>query len=333
MAIEMRSELGTKKTATSFFSIIVPVYNVAPYLRECLDSVLAQTYPNWECLCVNDGSTDDSGAILDEYALRDPRFRVFHKKNGGVALARQFGLGRVQGEWLVWLDSDDIALPNFLMAFQQCIACHDVDLVLTDYYEQAETRKYVSQACDLDVNKIVKALLNAQLFGSLWNKAFSVDFLRECKISFEKYLFPVHEDLCFCCAVLAAQAKVAYRPVASYIYRQRAGSILNPLKSKNPTLKSFITMCNVQATLENILKDFGKDVWHELTLRRKKIKFRWYTLDIIPNRTFKQLYPEIKTLCSLDVCIAHKVLFWMATHGFRREVMMCFKVFRYLKEF
>lgn len=64
-----------------FFSIIVPVYNVAPYLHECLDSVIAQTFTDWECLCVDDGSTDDSGAILDEYAQKDPRFRVFHQAN------------------------------------------------------------------------------------------------------------------------------------------------------------------------------------------------------------------------------------------------------------
>ena len=75
-----------------FFSIIIPVYNVAPYLRECLDSVLAQTYPNWECLCVNDGSTDGSSAILDEYAEKDSRFRVFHKTNGGVSAARNISL-------------------------------------------------------------------------------------------------------------------------------------------------------------------------------------------------------------------------------------------------
>lgn len=91
-----------------FFSIIVPVYNVAPYLRECLDSMLAQTFADWECLCVNDGSTDESDAILDEYALRDPRFRVFHKKNGGVSSARNLALDNAKGEWIGFLDGDDI---------------------------------------------------------------------------------------------------------------------------------------------------------------------------------------------------------------------------------
>ena len=97
-----------------FFSIIIPVYNVEPYLRECLDSVLVQTFPDWECLCVDDGSIDDSGAILDEYAQKDPRFRVFHKRNAGVSSARNLALDNVKGEWVVFLDGDDVFEKNTL---------------------------------------------------------------------------------------------------------------------------------------------------------------------------------------------------------------------------
>lgn len=100
------------------FSIIVPVYNVAPYLRECLDSVLAQTFTDWECLCVNDGSTDESGAILDDYAAKDPRFRVFHKSNGGVSVARNLALDNAKGEWVTFLDGDDVYSPEWLAVFR-----------------------------------------------------------------------------------------------------------------------------------------------------------------------------------------------------------------------
>jgi len=77
-----------EKIMSPFFSIIIPVYNVAPYLRECLDSVLAQTFTDWEAICVDDGSTDGSGAILDEYAAKEPRIKVIHPKNAGVGAAR-----------------------------------------------------------------------------------------------------------------------------------------------------------------------------------------------------------------------------------------------------
>lgn len=89
------------------FSIIIPVYNVAPYLRECLDSVLAQIFSNWEAVCVDDGSTDGSGAILDEYAARDIRFKVIHQGNAGVSAARNVALEAATGEWVTFLDADD----------------------------------------------------------------------------------------------------------------------------------------------------------------------------------------------------------------------------------
>ena len=90
-----------------FFSIIIPVYNVELYLRECLDSVLLQTFGDWEAICVDDGATDDSGAILDGYALKDTRFKVIHQSNAGVSAARNAALDIAKGEWLCFLDSDD----------------------------------------------------------------------------------------------------------------------------------------------------------------------------------------------------------------------------------
>ncbi len=97
-----------------YFSIIVPVYNVAPYLREALDSVLAQTFTDWECLCVDDGSTDGSGKVLDAYAKRDVRFKVFRKENSGVSSARNYALKKAQGKYLFFLDSDDCIAPECL---------------------------------------------------------------------------------------------------------------------------------------------------------------------------------------------------------------------------
>lgn len=103
------------------FSIIIPVYNVAPYLRECLDSVLAQTFADWEAICVDDGSTDESGAILDEYAARDKRFRVIHKENGGVSSARNYALDNVKGEYVGFVDGDDWILPDWFKTFNSII--------------------------------------------------------------------------------------------------------------------------------------------------------------------------------------------------------------------
>lgn len=95
-------------------SIIVPIYNVEKYLRDCIDSILAQTYTDWECLLIDDGSLDNSGLICDEYAKKDSRFKVFHKPNGGVSSARNLGLQRALGEWVTFIDSDDFISQTFL---------------------------------------------------------------------------------------------------------------------------------------------------------------------------------------------------------------------------
>ena len=90
-------------------SVIVPVYNVYPYLRDCVQSVQAQSYQNWELLLVDDGSTDGSGELCDELAVEDDRIRVFHKPNGGLSDARNHGMHHARGEYFCLLDSDDLS--------------------------------------------------------------------------------------------------------------------------------------------------------------------------------------------------------------------------------
>ena len=93
-------------------SVIVPVYNTEKYLHRCVDSILAQTFTDFELLLVNDGSPDKSGEICDEYAQKDTRVRVFHKENGGVSSARNLGLENAQGKWITYVDGDDWIEPT-----------------------------------------------------------------------------------------------------------------------------------------------------------------------------------------------------------------------------
>ena len=95
-------------------SVIVPVYNTEKYLHRCVDSILAQTFTDFELLLIDDGSTDSSGAICDESAQKDSRVRVFHKENGGVSSARNLGLDKAKGKWVTFVDSDDWIKESFL---------------------------------------------------------------------------------------------------------------------------------------------------------------------------------------------------------------------------
>lgn len=106
------------------FSVMVPTYNQAGYLPACLESLLAQTCPNWEAVIVNDGSSDDTVEVLDSYASRDSRFRVLHKENGGVASALNLALNNARGRWICWLSSDDMFEPDKLEIHVRAIAAY-----------------------------------------------------------------------------------------------------------------------------------------------------------------------------------------------------------------
>jgi glycosyltransferase involved in cell wall biosynthesis len=112
----------------SLISIIVPIYNVEDYLSQCLDSIIAQTYPHWECVLVDDGSKDESGRICDEYAARDKRFVVVHKLNEGVAKARITAFEHSKGELITFIDSDDYVSPEYLLHLYDYIIKYDVDV-------------------------------------------------------------------------------------------------------------------------------------------------------------------------------------------------------------
>lgn len=113
----------------SDFSIIVPVCNMEMLLRETIDSILCQTYPNFELLIIDDGSTDGSAAICDEYAENDARVRVFHKRNGGVSSARNLGIEYMGGKWLLFVDADDVISPSLLMRCKQLLDDNDPDVL------------------------------------------------------------------------------------------------------------------------------------------------------------------------------------------------------------
>lgn len=122
--------MSSDSASRPLYSIVVPVFNAAPFLRECLDSIRAQTIGDWECVCVDDGSIDDSPAILDDYAARDRRFRVFHQPNQGESSARNHALDEIAGTWFTFVDSDDAIVPDSLACFQQVLERTDADALL-----------------------------------------------------------------------------------------------------------------------------------------------------------------------------------------------------------
>lgn len=165
------------------FSIIIPVYNAEQYLRRCVDSVLAQSYTDFELLLIDDGSRDQSPAICDEYAATDRRVLVFHKPNGGVSSARNLGLDNAKGEYLVFWDADDYVPHNTLEVFDNAIHKYGADVVIGQYQEISTDGTVINQTNPLDKETlfdhsyITQSILRYAIspnsfFGSCWVKTF-----------------------------------------------------------------------------------------------------------------------------------------------------------------
>ena len=114
-------------------SIVVPIYNVENYLRQCLDSIMGQTYQNFECLLINDGSPDHSADICREYVSKDSRFKYFEKENGGVSSARNLGIERSEGAYITFIDSDDWVESDYLEVLYKALIDEKADITVSTY--------------------------------------------------------------------------------------------------------------------------------------------------------------------------------------------------------
>jgi glycosyltransferase involved in cell wall biosynthesis len=207
------------------FSIIVPVYNTEPYLRECLDSVLSQTFANWECICVDDGSTDGSGAILDEYSNKDPRFRVIHQKNTGAWSARNKALDLSRGEWALFADGDDLIHPEALTMVYGWERNNKADLVVLRqlHFRDGERVNWGMFSEDATVfnlqNEVLPDLFNAAyLIGGICVKLSCIPKLRfPCRRLGEDRVFVMN------CLCLVDTVVVSKDPFGGY--RQHPKSV------------------------------------------------------------------------------------------------------------
>ena len=200
-------------------SIICPVYKAESYLHRCVDSVLSQTFEDFELLLIDDGSPDNSGKICDEYAQKDKRVRVFHKENGGVAAARQLGLENATGEYTIHVDPDDWVEPNMLEELYAKAKAEDADMVICDYYKESLSRtRYMRQKpTKLEADTILRYILRGKLYGALWNKLIRRECFTLYNIDFPENI-SLWEDMFVCCSLLLNDIKIAYLNKAFYHY-------------------------------------------------------------------------------------------------------------------
>ncbi len=225
----------------SVISIIVPIYKVEKYLRQCLDSVVNQTYRNLEIILIDDGSPDRCGEVCDEYAAKDPRVRVIHKPNEGLSAARNDALEITTGDWILFVDSDDWLEPNLCEEALCTAQAEDVDILMYDLIKEdpnigsrrvyAFPESFVSDDCALvfgmqlsALNRYYSPISTAWSQGFPWDKLFRSELILKNGLRFATNV-KANEDVIFALHAFQFANRIGYIPKPFYHYRMNQASI------------------------------------------------------------------------------------------------------------
>lgn len=269
-------------------SIIVPIYNVEKYLEKCVNSILAQTFTDFELILVNDGSLDDCLTICNTYANIDKRVKVINKENGGLSSARNAGLKLAKGDYIAFVDSDDFIHKEMYQILYSYGIKNSSTLVICDYMDVEEDRMY-------DTNYSIQNFkeenyTNIEALSQLYSNK-GVMFVVACNKIFKKDLFynlrfeegKIHEDEFIAAKILFACSKVTYLPINLYFYLQRSNGIVrSPFNIRK--------LDAVEAYKERI--DFFRNIKQtELT---KKAEYNYITLFFLYYFKTKKEVPNSK---------------------------------------
>ena len=284
-------------------SIIVPIYNVEKYLEKCLKTILNQTYENLEIILVDDGSTDKSSIICDEYCEKDKRIKVIHKKNEGVSSARNKGIKESTGKYVVFIDSDDYVVNNYIEILYKYMIDNNVDLVISnaiDVNEEGVILK-LKETNDLFMNKeeCLKGLLSEDNFyHTCWGNMYRKDLLEKIRFNCE---YRMSEDLDFLYRYIKHIRSAYFLSKNMYYYLKREGSETNSIYSEKWTDE--LKICNFIISeiveLENDLHKYAKRKYirlninqaYKFTLNKNQIKnfknnIKLYKNDIFNSKVF-----------------------------------------------
>lgn len=245
------TDLTCDKSSTDGFgtliSVVVPIYNVEAYVRECLTSIERQTFSDYEVIIVDDGATDSSAIIAQEFVIKHTNWQIIHKENGGLSSARNVGIEHAKGMYICFVDSDDFITPDYLEALYRSAILYDADMVIADYHEvdmmgSATDKDKGTQLYEQGIvakDDILNALTYkgechyATAVVVAWNKLVKTDIMKMFRYT-EGIL---HEDEDIIMPLLLACDKVVWMVSDLYAYRQRENSIMHDEKQAFRHLK------------------------------------------------------------------------------------------------
>ena len=278
-------------------SVIVAVYNVAPFLSKCIASLKAQTLKDFEVILVDDGSTDNSGEICDTCAWEDNRFKVFHQANGGVASARELGVEKASGEYLIHVDPDDWIEDDMLEELYGCAISETADVVICDFYIDTlpNMREYSKQQPkNLNHSTILTQYLDSSLYGSCWNKLVK----RSVWIALDIHFPPIKlcEDMWVNVKLAMANIRFAYLNKAFYHYVRidRVGSV-----TKGGNVQAGINAYEASVCFRNLLQ--GTNYWKIYV----KYSMPWMAYlvlyyDAVSVENFKKEFKDLQYVSSVE---------------------------------
>lgn len=275
-------------------SIIIPVYNVSKYLNECLDSIVRQTYKNLEILLIDDGSTDDSGVICDNYSKEYSNIKVFHLKNSGVSAARNYGIEQASGDYLTFVDSDDVIDETMIEKLVNCMGLYDIQLAVCSYsymYKDFMIDNHLSKIGFLSNEQTKRELfLNTSIRGFSVNKIFITNIIKKNNLKFDSKI-KICEDLLFVFDYVSHIENVYVFDESLYYYRMRMSSASNGISEKDLTVfDAILRMNEIDNKVYNYMDDFYTYLYFKYyKLIRKKDIFK--SLKKIP---FKKLLTDKK---------------------------------------
>ena len=277
---------------TNLVSVVVPIYNVQPYLEKCIETIINQTYKNLEIILVDDGSTDNSGKIADEYAKKDERIIIIHKKNGGLSDARNAGMKIANGDYICFIDSDDYVELDMIEQAINMITAQKLDVVIWGFYIDYEDNygklikrdKKVLNRKVVKINKINDEIeLNLNFLNHLgyaWNKLYDLQFLKEYKFEFEKGLSLI-EDGEFNRRIFQKVKKFGIIDKAFNHYMQRNRETLGNKKYDNVLELNIKIGRNTREMLQ--AWDLNENIVEEICLKQWLFIFKAVMKDIITD--------------------------------------------------
>jgi len=234
-------------------SIIVPIYNTGQYVGECIDSIINQSFHDWELLLIDDGSTDGSAHICKGFACRDNRIRYYHKSNGGVSSARNFGIDKATGNYIMFVDSDDVCQDNLLeKLYNEVSDGFDLSACqIASFREQTYDCKGVDKLYDL--NSIYPAFEDLDLLHPPCAKLYKNKIICDKAIKFDESL-ALGEDLCFNLDYLQFVKSATVVKAPLYSYRDTPGSLTKNIRADYADIQMYLIDRKLQFISQHGLK-------------------------------------------------------------------------------